>query len=113
MGTHLIYRERIGQLLPKGAIDSTRDLSLVKAGADGCWFVVFKPDLLADLDEFKQRLGELISRIEATQRQSAAIEIRIPGERVFGSCETELRAGIEVDRLVYETLASGMSPGSG
>jgi LDH2 family malate/lactate/ureidoglycolate dehydrogenase len=143
MGTDLMYRERMGQLLPQGvAIDSegqpTRDPSLARAGAllpfggykgfglalivqafgllagsaldadqdDGYLFVVFKPELLADLDEFKQQLGELIERIKATPRRPEVNEIRIPGERAFHSRERALREGIEVDRAVYEALAT-------
>jgi LDH2 family malate/lactate/ureidoglycolate dehydrogenase len=143
MGTDLMYRERMGQLLPQGvAIDSegqpTRDPSLARAGAllpfggykgfglalivqafgllagsaldadqdDGYLFVVFKPELLADLDEFKQQLGELTERIKATPRRPEVSEIRIPGERAFRSRERALRKGIEIDRAVYEALAA-------
>ena len=69
-------------------------------------FVVFKPELLADLDEFKQQLGELMERIKATPRRPEVNEIRIPGERAFHSRERALREGIEVDRAVYEALAT-------
>src|SRR6516165_9682571 len=142
MGTELLYRERLGQLLPEGvAIDSegqpTRDPILARAGAllpfgdykgfglalivqplgllagpaldpdkdDGYLFVVFKPDLLADLDDFKLQLIERIKRIKATPRQPEVSEIRIPGERAFRNREAALREGIEIDRLVYEALA--------
>src|SRR6516162_5982407 len=143
MGTDLVYRERMGQLLPEGvAIDPegqpTRDPTLARAGAlllfggykgfglafivqafglltgseldpdkdDGYVFVVFKPDLVADLDDFKQQLGELIERIKATPCQPEVGEIRIPGERAFRSRERALREGIEIDRLVYEALGT-------
>ena len=142
MGTDLMYRERMGQLLPEGvAIDSegqpTRDPTLARTGAllpfggykgfglalivqafgllagsaldpdndDGYLFVVFKPELLTGLEEFKQQLGELIERIKATPRRPEASEIRIPGERAFRSRERALREGIEIDRSVYEALA--------
>ena len=143
MGTDLVYRERMGQLLPEGvAIDPegqpTRDPTLARAGAllpfggykgfglafivqafglltgseldpdkdDGYVFVVFKPDLVVDLDDFKQQLGELIERIKANPRQPEVGEIRIPGERAFRSRERALREGIEIDRLVYEALGT-------
>jgi LDH2 family malate/lactate/ureidoglycolate dehydrogenase len=73
---------------------------------DGYLFVVFKPELLGDLDQFKKQLGELIGRIKATPRQPGVSEIRIPGERAFRSREKALREGIEVDRVVYEALAT-------
>jgi len=144
MGTDLMYRERMGQLLPQGvAIDSegqpTRDPTLARLGAllpfggykgfglamivqafgllagsalgpdkddDGYLFVVFKPGLLAERDDFKHQLGELIETIKATPRQPGVNEIRIPGERAFRSRERGLREGIEIDRLVYEALAT-------
>ena len=73
---------------------------------DGYLFVVFKPDLLADLDDFKQQVAELIERVKATPRQDEALEIRIPGERAFRSRERASREGIEIDRLVYDALAA-------
>ena len=85
-------------LLAGSALDPDKD--------DGYLFVVFKPDLLADLDDFKQQLGELIERIKATPRQPEVSEIRIPGEGAFGTRERALREGIEIDRLVYEALGT-------
>ena len=109
---------RGGALLPFGGYKGfglalmVQALGLMAASAlnpeeeDGYLFVVFKPDLLADLQDFKQQLGELIERIKATPRQAEVSEIRIPGERAFRSRERGLREGIEVDRLVYEALAA-------
>jgi len=72
---------------------------------DGYLFVVFKPELLGGLDDFKQQLGALIDRIKGTPRQPGVTEIRMPGERAFRSREKGLHEGIEIDRLVYEALA--------
>jgi LDH2 family malate/lactate/ureidoglycolate dehydrogenase len=85
-------------LLAGSALDPDKD--------DGYLFVVFKPDLLADLDDFKQQVAELIERVNATPRQDEVREIRIPGERAFRSRERALREGIEIDRLVYDALAA-------
>ena len=82
-------------LLAGPALDPDKD--------DGYLFVVFKPDLLADLDDFKL---QLIERIKVTPRQPKVSEIRIPGERAFRSRERALREGIEIDRLVYEALGT-------
>ena len=73
---------------------------------DGYLFVVFKPQLLADLNEFKEQLSDLIERIKATPRLPEVSEIRIPGERAFRSRERALQEGIEVDRAVYDALAT-------
>jgi LDH2 family malate/lactate/ureidoglycolate dehydrogenase len=48
----------------------------------------------------------LIDRIKATPRQPGVDEIRIPGERALRSREQALREGIEIDRVVYESLKS-------
>ncbi len=75
-------------------------------GDDGYLFVVFKPDLLIPLDQFKREVTSLVDRIKSTPRAPGAEEIRIPGERAFKSRERLSREGIEVDRLVYDALAA-------
>ncbi len=75
-------------------------------GDDGYLFVVFKPDLLVSLDEFKREVTALIDRIKSVPRAPGVEEIRIPGERAFKSRERLLREGIEIDRLVYDALAA-------
>ena len=73
---------------------------------DGYLFIVFKPDLLTDLDDFKRELSELVACIKATPRTEGVAEIRIPGERAFRSRERLRSEGIELDRQVYEALAA-------
>jgi len=105
---------RAGALLPFGGYKGFGLALVVQAlgllagpdNDDGYLFVVFKPDLLADLDEFKEQVSKLIERIKATPRQPGVSEIRIPGERAFRRREKALREGIEIDRLVYEGLAA-------
>ncbi|HXC89038.1 MAG TPA: Ldh family oxidoreductase [Stellaceae bacterium] len=75
-------------------------------GDDGYLFVVFKPDLLVPLDDFKREVAALVDRIKSGPRAPGVEEIRIPGERAFQSRARLLREGIEVDRLVYEALAA-------
>lgn len=58
-------------------------------GDDGYLFVVLKPDLLIDPEDFKEQLSALIDRIKATPRQPGVREIRIPGERAFRSREQD------------------------
>jgi LDH2 family malate/lactate/ureidoglycolate dehydrogenase len=85
-------------VLAGSALDPDKD--------DGYLFVVLKPDLLIDPDDFKQQISALIDRIKATPLQPGVREIRIPGERAFRSRERALREGIEIDRVVYEQLKS-------
>jgi LDH2 family malate/lactate/ureidoglycolate dehydrogenase len=109
---------RLGALLPFGGYKGFGLALIVQAFGvlagsaldpdkdDGYLFVVFKPDLLIDLDDFKQQVSELIDRVKATPRQPGVTEIRIPGERALRCRERALREGIEVDRVVYEALAA-------
>lgn len=71
---------------------------------NGYLFVVFKPDLLVPLADFKRQLSELIERVKSTPRQPGAEEIRIPSERAFRERSRNLREGIEIDRRVYDAL---------
>jgi LDH2 family malate/lactate/ureidoglycolate dehydrogenase len=109
---------RLGALLPFGGYKGFGLALIVQAFGvlagsaldpdkdDGYLFVVFKPELLMGLDDFKQQVGELIDRVKATPRQPGVSEIRIPGERALRCRERALREGIEVDRVVYEALAA-------
>jgi len=109
---------RLGALLPFGGYKGFGLALIVQAFGvlagsaldpdkdDGYLFVVFKPDLLMGLDDFKRQVSELIDRVKATPRQPGVSEIRIPGERALQSRERALREGIEVDRVVYEALAA-------
>jgi LDH2 family malate/lactate/ureidoglycolate dehydrogenase len=109
---------RLGALLPFGGYKGFGLAFIVQAlgvlagsaldpdGDDGYLFVVLKPDLLIDLNDFKEQLTALIDRIKATPRQLGVDEIRIPGERAFRSREKALHDGIEIDRVVYEAFKS-------
>jgi LDH2 family malate/lactate/ureidoglycolate dehydrogenase len=109
---------RLGALLPFGSYKGFGLALIVQAlgllaGAgigpddgDGYLFVVFKPELLVPLDEFKRQVSKLIDFVKSTPRQPGIAEIRIPGERAFRSREAARRDGIEIDRLVYDSLAA-------
>ncbi|MGC2202830.1 MAG: Ldh family oxidoreductase [Stellaceae bacterium] len=73
---------------------------------DGYLFLLFKPDLLTSLDDFKVQVSELVDRIKATPRQPGVAEIRIPGERAFRARERALQDGIEIDRAIYDALGA-------
>ena len=83
-------------LLAGSSLDLERD--------KGYLFVVFKPDLLVPLDQFRRELSELVERVKAVPRQEGVDEIRIPSERSFRNRERALRAGIDVDRAVLNAL---------
>jgi len=78
--------------------------ALIPDNQDGYIFIVFRPDLLLPLDDFKRQLAELIARIKAVPLQPGAGEIRIPSERASRERERLTREGIEIDRAVYDAL---------
>jgi LDH2 family malate/lactate/ureidoglycolate dehydrogenase len=109
---------RLGALLPFGGYKGfglafvVQALGVLAGSAlypdkdDGYLFIVLKPELLIDPEDFKEQISALIDRIKATPRQPDVDEIRIPGERAFRSREHASRAGIEIDRVVYDALKS-------
>ena len=71
---------------------------------NGYLFIVFKPDLLQPLAEFKRGMTALIERVKATPRQPGLAEIRIPSEHAFRHRARALVEGIEIDSLVRDAL---------
>ena len=72
----------------------------------GYAIIAIKPDLLVPLDEFREQVTAMISEIKATPRQPGVDEIRIPGERAYRERARLEREGIEIDRRVYDALAT-------
>ena len=69
-------------------------------------FIVFRPDLLTELEQFKREISELVDRVKSTPRQPGVGEIRIPSERAFRERERLTREGIVIDKLVYRLLSA-------
>jgi len=69
-------------------------------------FIAFKPDLLGPADAFEREVTALIDRVKAVPKQPGVEEIRIPSERAFRTRERLLREGLEIDRLVFDSLAA-------
>jgi LDH2 family malate/lactate/ureidoglycolate dehydrogenase len=108
---------RRGALLPFGGYKGFGLALMVQAlgllgGSDpeekepGYLFIAFRPDLFGPKDVFSHRVTELIDEIKATPRQGGIEEIRIPSERAFRSREIALRAGLNIDRLVFDALVA-------
>ena len=51
-------------------------------------------------------MTSLIDRVKAVPKQPGVDEIRIPSERAFRTRERLLREGLEIDRLVFNSLAA-------
>jgi LDH2 family malate/lactate/ureidoglycolate dehydrogenase len=78
------------------AIRARQGSALDRDGDGGYVSIVFKPASLVSLDDFKRQGSEPVDRVAATSRRSGFAEIRIPGERAFGSRERARRADIEL-----------------
>ena len=77
----------------------------------GYLLIVFRPDLLLPLDEFKQAITAALARIKATPRQPGVEEIRLPSERAFRERSRRLRDGISIDRRIHDALLALATPG--
>ena len=77
-----------------------------KSADFGFLFIVFDPELLMPLPQFKEYLSTLLSEIKATPKQPGVDEIRIPSERAFAERERRRlrRTGITLDRRIFDRL---------
>src|SRR4029453_15491210 len=72
----------------------------------GYLFGAFRPDLIGSADAFERQLTQLVERNKATPRRPGLDDIRIPSERAFHSRERALHEGLEIDRVVFDTLVA-------
>jgi LDH2 family malate/lactate/ureidoglycolate dehydrogenase len=70
----------------------------------GFLFIVFDPELLMPLPQFKQYLSTLLSEIKATPLQPGVSEIRIPSERAFAQRAQRRGEGFTMTQRIYERL---------
>jgi LDH2 family malate/lactate/ureidoglycolate dehydrogenase len=74
----------------------------------GFLFIVFDPELLMPLPQFRQYLSTLLADIKATPKQPGVSEIRIPSERAFAQRDAHRKgaAGITFDRRIFDRLSA-------
>jgi LDH2 family malate/lactate/ureidoglycolate dehydrogenase len=70
----------------------------------GFVFIVFDPELLMPLPQFKQYLSTLLTEIKATPLQPGVSEIRVPSERAFAERERRRGEGFTMTRQIYERI---------
>lgn len=75
-----------------------------EVGEFGLFFLVFDPELLMPLDQFKERMGDLRKEIKASRRMEGFDEIRLPGEGSQKRRAGNMEKKIYVDDKVYEGL---------
>lgn len=77
-----------------------------RAADFGFLFIVFDPELLMPLPQFKQYLATLLAEVKATPLQPGVSEIRIPSERAFAERERRRVSGIDMDRRIHQRLVA-------
>ena len=70
----------------------------------GHFFSVWRVDAFLPLDEFKNRMDELIRLMREAPKAEGQERIYIPGEKEFETAERRRKAGIPVHLKVVETL---------
>lgn len=71
----------------------------------GFFFMMFDPELLMPLPEFRAKVTELVAHIEASRPVPGGPKVRVPGRAsIARRASAAARGGIEVDQAVFETL---------
>jgi len=70
----------------------------------GHLMVIFNPEILVPLEQFKAQVDELIARVKATPLRPGYAEIRIPSERGARERERRQREGFPLEQAVYDRL---------
>jgi LDH2 family malate/lactate/ureidoglycolate dehydrogenase len=73
----------------------------------GFFFLVFDPELLMPLAEFRTKVSELVRHIEASRPAPGVSKVRVPG-RGSAAARTAVRdrGAIEVDDSIYQSLVA-------
>jgi LDH2 family malate/lactate/ureidoglycolate dehydrogenase len=75
-----------------------------KAADFGFLFIVFDPELLMPLPQFKQYLSQLLADIKTTPLQPGVSEIRVPSERAFAERARRRVAGFTMTQRIYDRI---------
>ncbi|HIE28239.1 TPA: Ldh family oxidoreductase [Candidatus Poribacteria bacterium] len=70
----------------------------------GLFLIVIDPEIFLPLDEFKQKVTDLIETTKNTKKMSGVVEILVPGERAFREREQRMEKGIEFEDDLIEQL---------
>jgi len=70
----------------------------------GLLLVVINPSIFLPLDEFKQKITELIDSVKNTKKMDGVAEILVPGERAWRERTQRMGTGIELDDDLVEQL---------
>jgi LDH2 family malate/lactate/ureidoglycolate dehydrogenase len=71
----------------------------------GMLLVVINPSIFLPIDEFKQKITELIDSVKSTKRMDGVAEILVPGERAWRERTQRMETGFELDDDLVEQLS--------
>lgn len=70
----------------------------------GNFIILFKPDILSNLDELKENVRQLIDRTKKAKRNDN-LETRIPGEKTLDTLESTIASGeVEINENILSQL---------
>ena len=72
----------------------------------GYMILMMKPDLLVPMEDYRRDMSAMLAELKATPRQQGVDEIRLPGERSLRERAKNLKAGLEIDRKIYDALVN-------
>ena len=72
----------------------------------GYMVLAMKPDLLVPMADYRRDMSVMLAELKATPRQPGVDEIRLPGERSLRERAKNLKAGLEIDRKIYDALVN-------
>ncbi len=70
----------------------------------GLLLIVMDPSIFLPLDDFKQKVVDLIDAAKSAKRMESITEILVPGERAWRERSERMRTGIELDDDLAEQL---------
>jgi LDH2 family malate/lactate/ureidoglycolate dehydrogenase len=70
----------------------------------GFVFIVFAPDLLMPVEQFRRELRDLVARVKATATGTKVV--RIPSERAFADRARRRVTGVTIPRTIYDRIAA-------
>ncbi len=98
-GLALMVETLAGPLVNAAYVDTDLDSSY------GSLFIAIDPNLLVDVEKFKQSASDLVKKTKTSRKKPGIDEIRLPGERSRQSREQATASGeVDVDESVLKQL---------
>ena len=70
----------------------------------GYFIMAIDPERMLPAGDFRQHMSDMLATVKAAPRQPGVDEIRLPGERSVRERARLVKAGLEIDRQIYDAL---------